>query len=63
MNKKKCITTYDRRNIDWGYINYLENLIKEMKSDHIDLYNEFYKIKKENNVLKSKLQYYKNTLF
>lgn len=63
MTKKKCITSYDRKNIDWGYINYLENLIKEMKSDHIDLYNEFYKIKKENNVLKSKLQYYKNTLF
>lgn len=34
MNNKKCITTYDRKNTDWKYINYLENVIKELKEEN-----------------------------
>lgn len=30
---KKVLRTYARQNEDWGYINYLENRITEMKND------------------------------
>lgn len=30
---KKVLRTYVRQNEDWGYINYLENRITEMKND------------------------------
>lgn len=33
MTNKKCITTYPRKNIDWKYINYLENTVKELKQE------------------------------
>lgn len=30
---KKVLRTYVRQNEDWGYINYLENTITEMKNE------------------------------
>lgn len=52
---KKVLRTYVRQNEDWGYINYLENRITEMKND--------FKIEKSlNNSLRKNINrlYYEN---
>lgn len=46
MNKK-IINKYDKKNIDWTYIEYLENMIKELKEENSDLLRQKHTREKE----------------
>ena len=57
MNKQ-IINNYPRKNTDWKYINYLENVIKELKEENKQLKESGRELIKENR----KLAYYKQSL-
>ena len=73
---KKVLRTYVRQNEDWGYINYLENSITEMKNEIkkdkalntslIQKYNRLYyeneKLKNELTMIKEQNKSLKNEL-
>ena len=73
---KKVLRTYTRQNEDWGYINYLENRITEMKNDLkiekalntslIQKYNRLYyeneKLENELTIIKEQNKSLKNEL-
>lgn len=55
MTNKKCITSYDRKKVDWGYIEYLEYTIKELKEENKQIKEDRRSLNKRNSQLSNDL--------